>query len=147
MIFRRDYNIKKTIAHHKAVFQRKKKEDEKKIKVHLKQIWNDLNPCKRTSHARFIALVSKLTHKGLYTLYTQGELQQLCSACNVRYLARWNKEKLSSELAGVISHSETMACHETMSNYAVDIVDERVDKPNCIPVLRIRRIYNCLHGW
>ena len=28
--FRRDYNIKKTIAHRKAVFQRKKKADEKK---------------------------------------------------------------------------------------------------------------------
>ena len=119
----------------------------KKMKVHPQQIWNDRSPCKRTSHACFIALVSKLTHKGLYTLYTKGELQQLCSAFNVRSLARWNKEKLSSELAGAISHSETMACHEIMSNYAVDIVDERVDKPNGIPVLRIRRIYNCLHGW
>ena len=76
--FRRDYNIKKTIAHRKAVFQRKKKADEKKMKVHLQQIWNDRSSCKKTSHARFIALVSKLTHKGLYTIYTKGQLQQRC---------------------------------------------------------------------
>ena len=141
--FRRDYNIKKTMAHRKAVLQRKKKADEKKMKVHLQQIWDHRSPCKRTSHARLISLVTKLTHKGLYTLYNKGELQQLCSAYNVRYLARWNKEKLSSELAGAISHSETMVCHEIMSNNAVDIVNERVEQPNRVPVLRIRRIYNC----
>ncbi|CAB3981947.1 ATP-dependent DNA helicase PIF1 [Paramuricea clavata] len=68
--FRRDYHLKKSLAHRKAVLQRKEKANERRMKVHFKQMEQDRSPGKRISHARLLSLVNELTHKGLTLLYT-----------------------------------------------------------------------------
>ena len=138
--FRRDYHLKKSLAHRKAVLQRKEKVNERRMKVHFKQMEQDRSPGKRISHARLLSLVNELTHKGLTRLYTKCELQHLCGAYNVRCLARWNKEKLSSELALTIRQCENMPSHQVLSCYAVVQEVSESDIPHNIPRLRIRRM-------
>jgi hypothetical protein len=138
--FRRDYNLKKSLAHRKAVLQRKEKANEKRMKVHMEEISEDRSPGKRNSHARLLSLVNALTHKGLTRLYTKSELQRLCSGYDVHNLTRWNKEKLASELALAISRSENMPSHQVMSRYAVETVNEPGQPCRDIPMLKIRRI-------
>jgi hypothetical protein len=78
--FRRDYHLKKSLAHRKAVLQRKEKVNERRMKVHFKQMEQDRSPGKRISHAHLLSLVNELTHKGLTRLYTKCELQRLCGS-------------------------------------------------------------------
>ena len=42
--FRRDYNLKKTLAHRKAVLARKEKDQERQMKVQIKAIEGDRKP-------------------------------------------------------------------------------------------------------
>jgi hypothetical protein len=136
--FRRDYNIKKSLAHRKAVTQRKEKANEKRMKVHFQQIEQDRSPGKKVSHVRLLSLVNELKANGLMRLYTKSELQRLCSGYNVRYLSKWNKGKLSAELAHAISHCESMPNFQVTSRYVVDILRE--DQHVAIPILRLRRL-------
>ena len=117
--FRRDYNLKKSLAHRKAVLQRKEKANEKRMKIHMEEISEDRSSGKRNSHVRLLSLVNALTHKGLTCLYTKSKLQRLCSVYDVHNLTRWNKEKLTSELALAISHSENMPSHQVMSRFTL----------------------------
>lgn len=136
--FRRDYHIKKSLAHRKAVMARKEKATERKMKVHMQQIEQDRSPCKKCSHVRLLALVNDLSFRGLMRLYAKKELQLLCDAYNVAYCSNWNKEKLAGELAHAISSVESMPSQHVTSRYVVDIGEE--SEPDRIPVLRIRRI-------
>ena len=138
--FRRDYHLKKSLAHRKAVLQRKEKENERKMKVQLSQIEQDRSPRKKNSHARLMTLVNELKHKGLMRLYTKGELGRLCTAHDVRCLSRWNKERIASELACSITHCEYMPSHQVMSCYAVVRDGFKADNPHLVPPLRLRRI-------
>jgi hypothetical protein len=137
--FRRDYHIKKSLAHRKAVTQRKQKANEKRMKVHFQHIEQDRSPGKKVSHVRLLSLVNELKDNGLTRLYTKNELQCLCSGYNVRYLSKWNKGKLSAELAHAISHCESMPSSPVTSKYVVDTI-VREDQPALIPVLRLRRL-------
>ena len=134
--FRWDYHIKKSSAHRKAVLQRKEKAKERRMKVHLHQIEQDRSPGKKSSHARLTALVHDSTHKGLMRLYMKKELQRLSSMYDVKYLSRWNKEKLAGELSNVIPRSENMPNQYKMSNYAAEIVQQ--EEPTRI-LMRFRR--------
>ena len=138
--FRRDYHLKKSLAHRKAVLQRKEKANEKKMKVKVSEIEQDRSPGKKISHARLLTLVDELQHKGLTRLYTKGELKRLCTAYDVPCLSRWNKEKIASELAFSITHCENMPSHQVMSCYTIVRDSCEADEPYCIPPLRICRI-------
>jgi hypothetical protein len=56
---------------------------------------------------------------------------------NVHSPTRWNKEKLASELALAISHSENMPSHQVVSRYAVETVNEPGRPCRDIPLLKI----------
>ena len=58
--FRRDFQIKKSLAHRKEVLEKKKKAEENKMKVHLPEIEQDRSTGKKMSHVRLLALVNKL---------------------------------------------------------------------------------------
>ena len=119
--FRRDFHIKKSMAHREAVLQKKKKAEEQRLKVQIPEIERDL--------------VSKLGSEGITRLYRKKELQHLCAAYNIRLVSRWNKMKLALELAQAIPRFEAVPRYEITSTYTVDVVEERC---NGIPVLRIR---------
>ena len=136
--FRKDYHVRKSLAHRKAVAQRKEKANEKRMKVHLQQIEQDRSPGKKVSHVRLLSLVNELKENGLVRLYSKKELQHLCGGYNIRFLSSWNKGKLSVELAHAISHCEFMPSFQVTSRYAVDIVRE--EQPTRLPLLRLRRL-------
>ena len=73
--FRRDYNLKKTLAHRKAVLARKEKDQERQMKVQIKAIEGDRSPSKRSSHLRLVALINQIHKKGMIRLYTKKELK------------------------------------------------------------------------
>ena len=70
--FRRDYHLKKSLAHRKAVSQRKEKAEEKRMKVHMQQIEQDRSPSKKYSHVRLLSLVNELGYRGLVRLYAKN---------------------------------------------------------------------------
>lgn len=135
--FRRDFHVKKSLAHRKEVMEKRKKAEENQMKVHLPEIEQDRSTGKKVSHVRLLALVNKLGEGGLKRLYQKNELHRLCDAYNVRWVSRWNKVKLASELARSIPRYDAIPCHQITSTYAVNIVQQNADS---IPVLRIRRL-------
>lgn len=137
--FRREYNLKKTLAHRKAVLARKEKEQERQLKVQIKAIEEDRSPSKRSSHLRLIALINQIHEKGMIRLYTKEEIKQLCGAYDVHVKAKWNKSQLVKELASKIMKSTDIPCHSVMSNYAVEEIFHENDL-NRLPVLRFRRL-------
>mgnify|MGYP002804182759 CR=1 FL=1 len=136
--YRRDYHIQKSLAHRKAVLQRKAKAKEKKMKVHLKQIEQDKSVRKRCSHIRLLSLVNELGVMGLKRQYTKKELSILCDAYAVDSLSSWNKTKLSTVLSAKIVQCEFMPRHQVTSLYTVDVQEEH--NSNNIPVLKLHRI-------
>lgn len=138
--FRREFHIKKSHAHRKAVMKRKEKAREKQMKVQLPEIEQDRSPGKQVSHTRLLALVNQLQHKGVARLYKKKELQKLCSAYDCRYLAKWSKVKLANELCQVIPRYDNIPFHQITSVYAVVPSQEFERDTTRIPVLRIRRV-------
>jgi hypothetical protein len=138
--FRRDFHLKKTLAHRKAVLARKEKAKEQQMKIELKAIENDRSPAKRSSHVCLLALINQIHDKGMIRLYKKTELQQLCSAYGVRFVAKWNKSKLVKELVSKVIECIEMPCHEVMSRYAVNEVVRSDNAPDRLPVLRFRRL-------
>jgi hypothetical protein len=135
--FRRDFHIKKSMAHREAVLQKKKIVEEKQLKVQIPEIEQDRSKGKKISHMRLLDLVHKLGSECITRLYSKKELQHLCAAYNIRSVSRRNKMKLASELAQAIPRFDVVPCHEITSTYTVDVVN---DRSNAIPVLRIRRL-------
>ena len=135
--FRRDFHIKKSMAHRQAVLQKKKKAEEKRLKVQIPEIEQDRSEDKKVSHMRLLDLVNKLGSEGITRLYSKKELQHLCAAYNIRLVSRWNKMKLALELAQAIPQFDAIPRYEITSTYTVDVVEGR---SNGIPVLRIRRV-------
>ena len=86
--FRKDYQLKKSLAHRKAVLQKKEKADTKKMKVHIPQIEQDKSRNKQLSHLRLRTLLSNVKAQGLRSMYSKKELQQLCDAYNVQIMSR-----------------------------------------------------------
>jgi hypothetical protein len=129
--FRRDFHIKKSLAHREAVLQKKKKAEEKRLKVQIPEIEQDRSKGKKISHMRLLDLVHKLGSECITRLYSKKELQHLCAAYNIRSVSRWNKMKLASELAQAIPPFDVVPCHEITSTYTVDVVN---DRSNAIPV-------------
>ena len=138
--FRRDYNLKKTLAHRKAVLARKEKDQERQMKVHIKAIEEDRSPSKRSSHLRLVALINQIHEKGRIRLYTKEELKQLCGAYDVHIKAKWNKSQLVKELTSKIIECTEIPCHGVMSNYAVEEIFRPNSAPDRLPVLRFRRL-------
>ena len=136
--FRRDFHIKKSMAHREAVLQKKKKAEEQRLKVQIPEIERDRSKGKKVSHMHLLDLVNKLgsDFEGITRLYRKKELQHLCAAYNIRLVSRWNKMKLALELAQAIPRFEAVPRYEITSTYTVDVVEERCNE---IPVLRIRR--------
>ncbi|CAB3986730.1 ATP-dependent DNA helicase PIF1 [Paramuricea clavata] len=135
--FRRDFHVKKSLAHRKEVMEKKKKAEENQMKVHLPEIEQDRSASKKVSHVRLLALVNKLGEGGLKRLYKKNDLHHLCDAYNVRWVSRWNKVKLASELAISIPLYDAIPCHQITSTYAVNLVQQNAGR---VPVLRIRRL-------
>ena len=69
--FRKDYHVRKSLAHRKAITQKKEKANEKRMKVHLQQIEQDRTPGKKVSHIRLLSLVNELKECGLARLYSK----------------------------------------------------------------------------
>ena len=139
--FRRDYNLKKTLAHRKAVLARKEKDQERQLKVQIKAIEEDRSSSKRASHLRLVALIKQIHEKGIVKLYTKAELKQLCGAYDVNIKAKWNKSQLVKELTSKIIECTEMPCHGLMSNYTVEeIVRSDNAAPSRLPVLRFHRL-------
>ena len=138
--FRRDFRLKKSLAHRKAVLEIKEKAAEKRLKVELETIENDRSPSKRSSHVRLLALISQVKEKGVMRLYTKNELQKLCSAYGVNYMTKWNKSKIAKELTLKVTSCTEIPCHDVMSRLTVEEVSTSKNAPHRLPVLRIRRI-------
>ena len=138
--FRRDFRLKKTLAHRKAVLARKEKAAEKRLKIELDVMKNDRSPSKRSSHVRLLALISQVQEKGIMRLYTKTELHKLCSAYGVHYQTKWNKSKIVNELTSKVTSCTEMPCHEVLSQFTVEEVSSSENAPHRLPVLRIRRI-------
>ena len=140
--FRRDYHLKKSLAHRKAVTQRKEKAEEKRMKVHMQQIEQDRSPSKKYSHVRLLSLVNELGYRGLVRLYAKNELKCLCDAYDVVYRSSWNKDKLAGDLANAILSVESMPNHQMTSRYTInsyfDIGKEY--QRDRVPIIRIRRV-------
>jgi hypothetical protein len=83
-----------SMAPRKAVLARKEKAEERRQKVDLAEIKNDRSPMKRSSHVRLVTLTAQLKERGLMRLYKKVELQQLCGAYGIRWMAKWNKHRL-----------------------------------------------------
>ena len=66
--FRKDYHVKKTVAHRKAVMQRKEKTEEKRMKVNIREIELARSVEKRASHGRLLALLSQVKEAGIARL-------------------------------------------------------------------------------
>jgi hypothetical protein len=135
--FRKDYQLKKSLAHRKAVLQKKEKANAKKMKVHLPQVEQDKSRNKQLSHLRLRALVGKINAEGLRGMYSKKELQQLCDAYNVQFMSRWNKTKLASDLAEAVFRHESMPSPQVLSNYHALLVEKEGQR---LPVLRISRL-------
>ena len=135
--FRRDYHLKKSLAHRKSLVAKKEKVRKRRMKVHLPQIEQDRSDKKRSSHIRLLALVNELK-EDIGTLYKKSELQHLCDAYGVRYLSSWNKSKLSKELTQVIPTCEHIPYHQITSNYVIQ--SPELNAHDRIPVLRLRRL-------
>ena len=99
--FRRDYHLKKSLAHQKSLMSKKEKARKGRMKVHLAQIEQDRSERKRASHIRLLALINEVKEE-VGTLYKKAELQHLCDAYKVKYLKSWNKGQLSKALTQVI---------------------------------------------
>ncbi|CAB4037140.1 Hypothetical predicted protein [Paramuricea clavata] len=67
--FRKDYKLKKSLAHRKAVLQKKEKANVKKMKVHMPQIEQDKNRNKQLSHLQLRALVGNIKALGMRAMY------------------------------------------------------------------------------
>jgi hypothetical protein len=138
--FRRDFHLKKAMAHRKAVVARKEKADERRQKVDMAEIKNDTSPMKRSSHVRLVALATQLKERGLMRLYKKLELQQLCGAYGIRCTAKWNKRRLVKELFPKITTCEEMPCHQLLSRYEIEELPLPANVTDRVPVLRIRRV-------
>ena len=62
--FRRDFRLKKAMAHRKALLARKEKAEELRQKVDLAEIKKDKSPNKKSSHVRLVALPTQLKEVG-----------------------------------------------------------------------------------
>ena len=136
--FRRDFRLKKAMAHRKAVLARKEKAEELRQKVDLAEIRNDKSPMKKSSHVRLVALATQLKEAGLMRLYKKLELQQLCEAYGIRCMAKWNKRRLVKELFQKIAICDEMPSHQLLSRY--EILPQPTNMTNRIPVLQLRRV-------
>lgn len=135
--FRRDYHLKKALAHRKSLMLRQERVREKEKKVLLAQIARDRSKKKRSSHIRLLALVNDMKER-IETLYKKAELEVLCDAYGVKYVKSWNKTRLAKELIQKIPACDNIPYHQLTSNYLVETVEtEATDK---VPVLRLRRI-------
>ena len=67
--FRRDYHLKKSLAHRKSLMVRKEKARRREMKVKLVHISHDKSPRKKVSHTKLLALVDELKVDGLVSLY------------------------------------------------------------------------------
>lgn len=140
--FRKDYHLEKTLAHRKSIMQKKERASKRKMKVHFAQIDHDSSKGKRISHLRLSALVGELKAEGLKTLYQKKELQKLCNAYNVRYLSRWNKDKLANDLSQAIMRNDAIPAFQVLSFYRAELLGE--EQANMVPNIRIRRLGNGL---
>lgn len=70
-------------------------------------------------------------------MYNKKELQLLCDAYNVRFISRWNKTKLASELAEAIVGNDSMSSPQVLSSYRAVLFEK---EGNRLPVLRITRL-------
>ena len=136
--FRRDFRLKKAMAHRKAVLARKEKAEELRQKVDLAEIKKDKSPNKKSSHVRLVALATQLKEAGLMRLYKKLELQQLCEAYNIGWVAKWNKRRLVKELFQKLTICQEMPSHQLLSRY--EILPQPANVTNQIPVLRLRRV-------
>lgn len=139
--FRRDYHLKKSLAHRKSLMAKKEKARKCRMKVHLAQIEQDRSERKRSSHIRLLALINEVKDD-VGTLYKKAELQHLCDAYGVRYLKSWNKDQLSKVLIQVIPTYDHMPHHQITSTYAIQVTADEVDATDRIriPILRLRRV-------
>ncbi|XP_028412433.1 uncharacterized protein LOC114543612 [Dendronephthya gigantea] len=138
---RRDFQIKKTMAHRKAVLERREKARQKRMKVNVPEIEQDRSPGKEVSHTRLVALVKQVKCNGMVQLYKKKELQKLCSSYDCRFLAKWNKTKLANELCRAIQSHSIMPCPQITSMFVVDHNQNSViDDTMRVPPLRLRRL-------
>lgn len=126
--FRRDFQIKKSTAHRKAVMERKEKARHEQMKVNLFEIKQDRSHGKEVSHTRLVALVNQVKSNGMVRLYKKSELHKLCSSYGCHYLAKWNKTKSANELCRAIVSQD--ACHALSPNnlHVCDRSATRIDK-------------------
>ena len=136
--FRRDYHLKRSLAHRSAVLERKEKAKENQMKVKLPEVEQDWSRGKKVSHARLQALIAEIGENGVKRIYKKHELQHLCRAYSIIDRPNWNKAKLSSELVRAVALYDAIPCHQQTSVYTVESIVQ--DVPSRIPILKFRRI-------
>ena len=71
-------------------------------------------------------------------LYKKLELQKLCEAYGIGWVAKWNKRRLVKELFQKLTIRQEMPSHQLLSRY--EILPQPANVINQIPVLRLRRV-------
>ena len=66
--FRRDFHLKKAMAHRKAVLEKKMRAEQKSRKVEISDLENDRSSNKSTSHLRLVALAVEIKEEGFVRL-------------------------------------------------------------------------------
>ena len=85
-----------------------------------------------------VFLVNEVKAEGVKALYSKEELQQLCDAYGIQYVTRWNKTKLTNELAHSIMGHELMLFLHVFARYRTVLVGE--DRTGKVPIIRITRL-------
>ena len=102
--FRRDWHVRKTIAHRNMVMLRKEDKMKKGAKVTLPSIIDDCSEQKVNSHRKLQCLKSQFGAAVLWKLYTRQELCKLCASCGLTFNTRSTKAQLGAMLANALDH-------------------------------------------
>ena len=138
--FRREFHLKKAMAHRKAVLEKKMRAEEKSRKVEISDLENDRSSNKSTSHLRLVALAVQIKEDGFVRLYKKAELRQLCEAYMGSVVAKWNERRIAKELLQKLAICDKMPCHQSLSRYVVEELPPTTDARKQMPVLRLRRV-------
>ena len=99
--FKRNFLVKKPLAHRQMVLIRKNKEERKKAKIAIREFQNDISRNKCESHSRLKSLLRGFGNAYLWKVYTVPELTKLCDAYGVTN-KRGKKAEFGARLAEVI---------------------------------------------
>ena len=100
--FRRQWQVKKAMAHRQMVMARKDKQVQKDAKVPLEKVIQDNSCHKEVSHNQLKDVIGRFGYAVLGNMYTKTELVTLSKGYGLQPNSRANKAQLGKSLADAI---------------------------------------------